>query len=166
MPNSIRKRDSLSWLSFVSQPTARVLVFAFICVLATPFNCLCANCISVRVLDAKSGKPIKSVPAFVETERKLMIRLGETDGQGVVRFCPDDPVPASFTLEFKYVHQADAEVHFDMESVLKTGSVAKNAQNKGKFHDREIPKPAEIVVFGKRWWPIDRWLDKRLGEWP
>ena len=83
--------------------------------LTGPFNCSCDNCFSGRVLHAKSGKPIKSVPAFVETDQKLMIRLGETGGQGVVRFCPNDPVPASFTLEFKYVYQTDAEVHFDTE---------------------------------------------------
>jgi hypothetical protein len=166
MPNSTRKRPSLSRLLIVFGTTVCVLAFTFLCVFAAPLDSSSANCISVRVFDAKSGKPTKGLLTSVVIDNYRNFRIGETNENGVVQFCPKDPVPTSFTLDFRYFYQTDAEVHFNTESVLKTGSVAQNARNKGKFHDREAPKPGEIVVFGKRWWPIDRWLDRRLGEWP
>ena len=65
-------------------------------------------------------------------------------------------------LDIRYFNLTDPNARFDVERVLTTGIVEANAGNQGKFHNREIAKPGEIVVFGRRWRLIDRWL----GEWP
>jgi hypothetical protein len=124
-----------------------------------------ARCISVRVLDAKSGKPIKGLLVYVATRSDHLgdyKPIGKTDAQGVARFCPKDPVPTSFLLDFKYFEQMDPGGEVDTKCILEKGSVAGNAYNKGKFHNRESPKPGEMVVFGRRWW----WIDRLSGEWP
>lgn len=157
MSNPIRNRTATSSLFFLFE-----LTFRFVCLVASASGCSAATCISVRVLDARSGKPIKGLAAVVVTDQLANIRIGETDAQGVVRYCPNDPVPPSFSLDFEYFYPTDAGVHFDTESILKVGNVAKNAYSEGKFHDRENAKPGGIVVFGRRWWLIDRWL----GNWP
>jgi hypothetical protein len=55
MANPMRKHTLVPYL---------IAVFAFLLWLAVPFDCLAqsANCISVRLLDANSGKPVKNMP--------------------------------------------------------------------------------------------------------
>jgi len=145
---------------------ARGMVFAFLSLFAA-FSCSAqdTNCISVRVLDAKSGKPIKGLLVYFQARGEHSSDFkpaGKTDALGIVRFCPRDPIPTSFRLEFEHFYQTDPSGLIDIKTILEKGSVAANTENKGKFHNRETPKPGEMVIFGRRWW----WIDRLIGEWP
>jgi 5-hydroxyisourate hydrolase-like protein (transthyretin family) len=171
MALSTRKSTFIARLSVIAKPVAWGMGFAVICLHVGSLNCSAqeANCISVRVLDAKSGKPIKGLLTSVQTRsehQRDFKSLEMTDAQGIVRFCLNDPIPASFRLEFSQFYETDPSGLVDTKAILEKGSVAGNIHNKGKFHDRETPKPGEMIIFGRRWWWIDRMLEKWFGEWP
>ena len=158
MADPMRKRTLFSYL---------IAIFAFLLWLAVPSDCLAQNasCISVRVLDANSGKPVKNIQVWVNSTGVSVSSIGKTDVAGIALYCPGDPIPTSFKLDFFEFNPTDPGVTFNTIEILKTRSVAQNSRNKGKFHNRN-PQPGEIVVFGKRWWLIDRLLERWLEDWP
>jgi hypothetical protein len=147
------------------------LVIVIVCALALGCSAQNSNCVSVRVLKIKNAKPIKDAPVqmwFFEAESywrpDKVIDIGKTDKSGIARYCIPDPVPKSFRLQFDEFDGPDERTLFETESVLKNGVVVTNPPNKKKNKNKNLPNPkaGEIVVFGERWWLIDRWL----GPWP
>src|SRR5271156_3886226 len=148
------------------------LVLSFDSAFALSCSAQGVNCVSVRVLNSKNGKAVKGVPINLlsllpnTSEKPYMayatINIGKTDKHGIAKYCIPGPIPKSFRLEFYEFSGPDKREAFDAETVLKHGVVAIHALHGKKSKLTPSPKPGEVVVFGQRWWLIDRWL----GPWP
>ncbi|MGH9744937.1 MAG: hypothetical protein ACRD59_02350 [Candidatus Acidiferrales bacterium] len=124
------------------------------------------NCVTVRVLKKKNAKPAKGVwvGMYLITDNpweEKEIDVGKTDKQGSAQYCIPNPAPRMFRLDLYEFTGFEGEV-FDTESVMKNGAAVGKSPSGVKSKYTPNPKPGEIVIFGERWWLIDRWL----GPWP
>jgi hypothetical protein len=126
-----------------------------------------ATCFSVRILDQKSGKPIRGVLVSIFpnywngadwSTSQVIFTVGRTDQHGTVKYCPTAPAPDTFRLEYYQFAGPDEEEHFRLADVLKTGVVGFIAPNTRRFKGTVIANPREVVVLGRRWDIIDRIL--------
>jgi|ERR1700722_6537128 len=131
-----------------------------------------SKCISVRILNAKNGKPIRGVRVDL-AERlgdrwhyELPTSLGKTDSTGTLQYCPPHPAPKAFALNlYQFGSGWDgpaASYQFDLAQVLKHGMVGYYETPPTGFTARATP--GEILVFGRRWKLIQRILPE--PEWP
>jgi len=147
-------------------------MLAIACVLSAAFQTEAqdTNCIKIRVLDSKSGKPIHGVEVSVWMRASSWIdddtRSKKTDAQGVARFCSTDPNVSLFTLRLKYLDWTEPQMGFNMELALKSGIVTKNNDKNRRARDGVSPEPGEIIVFGRRWSLLDKLLYKLFPEFP
>lgn len=125
------------------------------------------NCVTVRVLHEKNAKPIKGVQVrmslayFDNSARKYAsVDIGKTDKQGITRYCFNDHLPESFSVNFYEFSGPDEGELFKPEDVLRHGAVVVNNRAKSK----SVPdvRPGEVIALGERWWLVDRWI----GPWP
>jgi hypothetical protein len=141
------KRFSRTWFDLL----ARVLVCLTVAVLV----CSGENVdqISVRVLDAVTGKPIVDVPLLLgvpignEDANKLRDR---TDSKGTARFYLNNPIPDRIRLIFGLEIDLCPNVAFSTDQVLKTGVIASNTCRGPRFEYSGSPEPGELVVFARR----------------
>lgn len=121
------------------------------------------TCISVRALNENNGKPVKDVQVSMFVPPPATeIEMGRTSKQGIVTHCFREPLPKVFALQYYEFSGPDENGYFKTEDVLKQGVLAPHPPNGPKFKGKVTPKQGEVVVFGARWWLIDRWL----GPWP
>jgi hypothetical protein len=138
-----------------TRPWFELLTLVFVCFTAVASVCSAGDGehLSVRVLDARSGKPITDIPLLlgVPVENKNVNRLRDkTDSQGTVTFHVDDPIPDSFWLIFGPDIVLCHGITFSTEQVLKTGVIADNKCKGPKLGFNGSPKSGELVVFVKR----------------
>src|ERR1700722_5526850 len=141
------------------------LLMVFVCLSALTCSAQTSNCISVRVLNEKTGKPIRGVQvrmAWVVAEDSMYVDIGKTGKQGTARYCLPIPTPSSFRLYFYVFSGPDEREEFDTEAVMKHGLIGKHPPDGPKLKHIPDPRPGEVLIFGERWWLIDRWL----GPWP
>jgi hypothetical protein len=87
------------------------------------------------------------------------IHIGKTNKHGTVKYCLPDPPPKTFILSFYQFTGPDPRVQdFDLGQVLQTGVFAQTGTPTPQLKDDASVKPGEIVVFGKRWNLIERYL--------
>ena len=162
--------DSEASGSVVGMRLVRVIValvtFSFGCAFALNCSAQSANCVSVRVLNPKNGKPVEGVLIHFLPNSSAnpytadaTVNIGKTDKQGITKYCIPGSVPR---LEFYEFSGPDERENFDTDVVLKFGFVANNSLHGAKFIFTRSPKPGEVVIFGQRWWLVDRWI----GPWP
>jgi hypothetical protein len=125
------------------------------------------TCITVRILDSKSGKPLKKLlvilwsselskdhtpPRFLTPD--VVLSNATSDARGVVIFDLLDPVPER--LGFSYsgpdLGVCTLGVEFSTAEILKTGVIAKGGCR--GLPGVGPPKPGEIVLFGH---PVPLW---------
>src|ERR1700677_464359 len=126
-----------------------------------------SKCFSVRILNAKSGKPIRGVRVDMFPEPfELKMSLGKTDRNGTLHYCPPDPAPQTFILRLYQFGSGwdgpEAFQRFNLAAVLCYGAVGYYQTPPTGFKDRATPR--EILVFGMRWKFIQRILPEL--EWP
>jgi hypothetical protein len=120
-----------------------------------------SKCFSIRVLNVKSGKPMRGIRVdmfpnhagdLVHAQHEPEIHLGKTNKLGSLKYCPPDPAPKTFSLSFYHFDGPD-EVgqDFDLGEVLQTGVLGHFPDRMRRLKDDVSVKPGEIVVFGKRW---------------
>jgi hypothetical protein len=166
----MRKRTSVSQPLIVFRPVARVLAFAFVCVFAAASNCSAqsANCISVRALNSKSGKPLRNVSITMDasTPKDPMINQLEarTDSSGVARFCLTEPASNWLGLSFDAKFDSCSGSSFITAVIRDTGYLASNTQCEGRtFKFTEKPKPGELVILVRHVGLLERiWVN----DWP
>jgi hypothetical protein len=126
-----------------------------------------SKCISVRVLNARSGKPIRGVRVDMFPDRlgnvgqyDLKTSLGKTDRNSTLQYCPSDPALKTFTLSLYQIGSGsggpEAVHRFNLAQVLMYGAVGYYETPPTGFKDRA--RPGEILVFGRRWKFLDRIL--------
>jgi len=164
MVNSMRKRTSVTRLLVLFRPLARVLALAFICVYAAAFSCSgqSANCISVRVLDSKKGKPLKNIAITMFAVPPSSPKTVRTDSAGAARFCLTDPIPDRLWFSFDAKFESCSGYMFPSAVILGYGYLARSNQCAGRiFEFTERPKPGEIVILARH----RGWLERHT-EWP
>src|ERR1700722_2937152 len=129
-----------------------------------------SKCFSIRILNAKSGKPIRGVRVDMFPDHLgdyvLKMSLGKTDSSGTLQYCVPNSAPKTFILSFYQFGSGwdgpEAFHRFNLDQVLTYGAVGYYETPPTGFKDRA--RPGEILVFGKRWKFIERILP--VPEWP
>jgi hypothetical protein len=112
-----------------------------------------ADHVSVRVLDAATGRPIKGaslllgVPPGNKNENRLR---DETDSEGSATFHLVDPIPERISLIIGPEIELCPQTAFVTEQILATGVVADDKCKGPRFKFNGSPKPGELVVFVRR----------------
>jgi hypothetical protein len=119
-----------------------------------------SKCFSIRVLNVKSGKPMRGIRVdmfpnhsgdLVHAQHEPEIHLGKTNKFGTLNYCPPDPAPRTFNLSFYHFNGPDeVRQDFDLSEVLQIGVFGHSPDQMRRLKDVTV-KPGEIVVFGKRW---------------
>jgi hypothetical protein len=118
--------------------------------------------VSVRMLDARNGKPLKRHSVGLEIGRNRAILNAKTNSEGIASFHLNDPVPERIWLVFAPFEMGIcSEIQFSTDEVLRAGSVGRNTCI-SKIQYAVAPKAGEIVAFGK---PVSLW-HRILGETP
>lgn len=156
-------------------------VFLFLCLLVFTSTTFGQTDITLRFLDADTGKPLKgigvSVDAWDENEgrqkpppagvikidKNSQIVATDKEGRGIFRLYYE---PALITL---YIFSTDlrgcSSTHrFSIEEVRRTGAVASYEASKpkwcGQLKAHATAKPGELVIFDKRLTLWDRMLQE------
>jgi hypothetical protein len=118
--------------------------------------------VSVRMLDARNGKPLKRHSVGLEIGGNTATLNAKTNSEGVASFHFTDPVPERIWLVFAPFEMGIcSEIQFSTDEILRVGSVSTNICN-SKIQYAAASKAGEIVAFGK---PVSLW-HRILGEIP
>jgi hypothetical protein len=142
----------------------KVLAFAFACILAAASSCSAqsASCISVRVLNSKSGKSLKNVSIAMNASLPRSPKTFKTDLSGVVRLCQTDPMSKYLGFSFNAKFRSCSGYEFKTATILESGYLAPDTQCGGRtFKFTENPKAGELVILVR----YVGWLERNT-EWP
>ena len=111
--------------------------------------------ISVKVLDAETGKPVKGIwvplSELDEKYKPKKVLNAKTNSHGIADFQLPEPLPARIEFSFGPDELAScSEVQFVTDQILKTGVVAQNRCESSKPKPSASPAAGELVIFGKR----------------
>jgi hypothetical protein len=108
--------------------------------------------ISVKVLDAETGQPVKGIWVPLNNKPQLKQPLnGRTDSRGIAGFHLSGPLPERIGLSFSPVEFGScSEMEFATDQILRTGVVAGNTCAGSKPNPSVPPEAGQLVVFGKR----------------
>jgi hypothetical protein len=108
--------------------------------------------ISVKVLEAETGQPVKGI--WVPLDDKLQLKQplnAKTDSHGIAGFHLSGPLPERIGLSFSpFEFGSCSEVEFLTDQILRTGVVAGNTCRSSKPKPSVNPEAGQLVVFGKR----------------
>lgn len=118
--------------------------------------------ITVRVLNAKDGRPLSGVlllayapakkPNVARTEQERLLASATTDGDGSAALrLPDRISEVIISYGDLFVGRCTPWSAFLTAKILKRGVVARNTCSGGKFEYAAAPKPGELVLFAKKW---------------
>jgi hypothetical protein len=163
----MRKQTLVSPLFVVCGAVARVVALALACVFAVVSGCSAQspNCISVRALDYKKGKPLKNLSITIHPSRSWTSDLMtvKTDSIGIAKFCLIEPISAGFNLSLDGRFFESCSVYtFETKMILNTGYQAHGTRCWAlPFKFSESPKPGELVIMVRHigWW-------ERNIDWP
>jgi len=106
--------------------------------------------ISVKVLDAETGQPVKGVWVSLDYKPRLKQLNAKTNSHGIVGFHLLVPLPERIGLSFgPNEFGSCSEIEFVTDQILKTGVVAGNTC-KTRPGPSSAPEAGQLVVFGKR----------------
>jgi 5-hydroxyisourate hydrolase-like protein (transthyretin family) len=111
--------------------------------------------ISVKVLDAETGKPVKGIwvplSELDEKYKPKKVLNAKTNSQGIADFQLLEPLPERVEFSFGPDELAScSEVQFVTDQILKTGVVAQNRCEGSKPKPSASPAAGQLVIFGKR----------------
>jgi hypothetical protein len=103
--------------------------------------------LTVRVLDARYGKPLRHVRLWLGWLKGPLLPNVETNDAGIAAFHLPDPLPGGRArLSSPFIDMcSDWEVSIDQVSAK--GKVGENDCGKAKFSGS--PHPGELVIFGR-----------------
>lgn len=134
------------------------------CLVLASLSCCAANSgaersVTLRILDAKSGNPIRGASASVLTWKKdgqvEILAQGTTNKDGLIVFNVSEPLPERLGFDFspndlKYC----SELAFPTDQILSVGLVAENRCKVQETNSVFARKPGEITIFADKfsWW--------------
>lgn len=120
--------------------------------------------ISVKVLDAETGKPVKGIWVSLDGEPQLKRLLNaKTDSRGLAGFHLSGALPERVGPSFSPGEFGScSDLEFVTDQILRTGIVSGNTCGGSKPKPNVTPEAGQLVVFGKRF----TWWQKVLQELP
>jgi len=117
-----------------------------------PISTTAYHSISVKVLDAETGRPVKSIwVPLDEKPQQSQLLNAKTDSHGIAVFHLSDPLPERIGLSFgPWEFGSCSEQEFVTDQILKTGVVAGDRCKSSKPMPHLTPEAGQLVVFGKR----------------
>jgi hypothetical protein len=108
--------------------------------------------ISVKVLDAETGQPMKGIWVSLDDKPQLKRSLSsKTSSHGVAVFHLLGSPPERIGLSFSPVEFGScSEAEFVTDQILMTGVVGGNTCKSSKPKPSVTPEAGQLVVFGKR----------------
>jgi hypothetical protein len=108
--------------------------------------------ISVKVIDAETGQPVKGIWVPLDDKSQLKQSLtAKTDSHGVAGFHLSGPLPERIGLSFSPLEFGScSELEFVTDQILRTGVVAGNSCKSSKPKPYVTPEAGQLVIFGKR----------------
>lgn len=119
--------------------------------------------ITVRVLNARNGKPLKGVVLFLYAQSNIPIKTRKGQDHPLATEITNPDGIAIFQLresigevilsygDSLYVGRCTPSLPFATAEILKTGIIGTNTCSGDKFEYKAAPKPGELVLFGKKW---------------
>jgi len=108
--------------------------------------------ISVKVLDAETGQPVKRIWVPLDYRpQQIQLLNAKTDSHGIAVFHFSGPLPERIRLSFSpWDFGSCSELEFVTDQILRTGIVAGDRCRSSKVTPQVTPEAGELVVFGKR----------------
>jgi hypothetical protein len=129
----------------------------FICLICTRMLFATAS-ITVRLLDAKSGKPLaRSTVTLTVTENGKVIFQSHlnTTSNGIAILSLPEPIPERIGLTYATPDLGScSDLAFPTGEILTAGLVSKNRCYAGELPHPVTARPGEIVLFGS---PLTLW---------
>jgi hypothetical protein len=133
--------------------TSRILrIFSAICLLiaAVPSASFCqsGHILTVRVLDARNGKPLRHIRLWLGWSKVPQLPSVETNDAGVAVFHLPDPLPDGRPWLSCRSSVICSSSRVPIDQVLAKGAVAENNRGKAKFSN--TANTGELVIFARR----------------
>jgi hypothetical protein len=133
--------------------TSKILkIFIVVCLLSAAVLsasfCQTGHILTVRVLDARNGKPLKHIRMWLGWLKGPQLPMVETNDAGIAAFHLPDPLPGGRPwISSPFIDFCSGrEVAIDQ--VSDKGTVGENNCGKAKFSGN--PNLGELVIFGRR----------------
>jgi hypothetical protein len=127
------------------------LAAMFVCLVST-LVLFAAASITVRLLDAKTGKPLaKTAVTLAVTENGKIIfqSHSNTNSNGLAVLSLPEPIPERISLSYGTPDLGIcSDIAFPASDILTTGLVSKNRCYAGELPHPVSARPGEIVLFG------------------
>jgi len=113
------------------------------------------HALSLRILDAKTGKPIKKVSASMvkwnEHGQVEVLSQGTTNAKGVIFFHLSEPVPERIGFDFspnelKYC----SDLAFSTTEIINVGLLAQNKCQPDRINSPSDRRVGEITLFARK----------------
>jgi len=120
----------------------------FIAAVPSASFCQTEQVLTVRILDARNGKPLKHVRLWLVWFKGPQLPNVQTNDAGIASFDPPDPLPRGRpSISSPFIgFCSDSEISFDQ--VLIKGIAGRNDCGAAKFSGN--PNPGELVIFARR----------------
>ena len=124
--------------------------------------------ITVHVLSAKNGKPLRGViinlidPKRLKPNQNPIITAAKTDAEGVVNFrIPEGVAEIVMVYGDVLVDRCTPSSPFSVDEIVKSGVIGANNCPHGKFQYQGMRKPGELIIFGR---PLSWWETMKRSE--
>jgi hypothetical protein len=125
--------------------TAACLLVAFI---PSASFCQTRRILTVRVLDARNGKPLSHVPLGLSWLKGPQLPTVETNDAGIAAFHLPDPLPGGRARLSSFFIDMCSDWEVSIDQVSAKGIVGENNCGEAKFSGN--PNPGELVIFARR----------------
>jgi hypothetical protein len=142
--------------------TSKILkIFSAACMLVAfippPSFCQTGNILTVRVLDARNGTPLRHIRLWLGWSKGPQLPGVETNDAGIAVFHLPEPLPGGRPWLSCHSVVICSSSTVPIDQVLAKGTVTENSRGKAKFS--ETPNPGEFVIFARRLTVLQRIKD-------
>jgi hypothetical protein len=125
-----------------------MLTCFFIAAVPSASFCQTGDILTVMVLDAKNGKPLKHVRIWLGWLKGPVLPNVETNHAGIAAFHLPNPLPAAHPWLSSPFIDICSNLDVSIDQVLVKGIAGENNCGAAKFSGN--PNPGELVIFGRR----------------
>jgi hypothetical protein len=109
--------------------------------------CQTGHVLTIRVLDARNGKPLRNVPLGLSWLKGPRLPTVETNDAGIAAFHLPHPLPGGRARLSSFFIDMCSDWEVPIDQVSANGMVGEN--NCGKAKSSGIPAPGELVIFAR-----------------
>ena len=156
------------WLLILIRAYAALFLALLIATLSSISPGHSTSFITVRVLNAKNGRPLKGAmiglvdPKREKPNQNPIITSAKTDADGVVNFrIPEGVTDIVIFYGDDLVDRCTPPSPFSVDEIVRSGVIGANNCPHGKFQYQGMRKPGELIIFGR---PLSWWETMKRSE--